>query len=231
MAREKLNEPKTVSTKDGITVVNIDAMFMAFNVLNDPTRHDLRLWDDLARILRFRQEPRQIVDRLIKKIERPYYAVHFRTESDSVWSSVDEQLNRNFKGLDDAWEKHGQEGQIKPLVYVACGDESKADTFVTAAMEHGWEATHKYRLMKDDPGTIGMINDLPFDFQGAVDLGIMMRSGFFLGLGGSAMSFTVASYRDPTGHYRGSSFDLINDDGARSHLFYDFDNPGYPCCL
>lgn len=231
-SRREIDNRATDSTAEGgITIVNIDSEFMAFNILNDPTGYDLKLWNDLARILRFRYEPRQIVDRLIKKINQPYYAVHFRTEGDSVWSSLEDQLQRNFKGLDDAWEKHGKLDETKPLIYVACGDEKQADRFVRAAKEHGWEATHKYSLMKDDQETEGMINDLPFDFQGAVDLGIMVRSGFFFGLGGSAMSFTVANYRDPTGHYRGSSFLLEDDDGARNHLFYDFDNPGYPCCL
>ena len=76
-----------------------------------------------------------------------------------------------------------------------------------------------------------MINDLAFDFQGAVDLGIMVRAQFFLGIQGSAFSSTVGNLRDITGRYRGSSFDVRDDQGAHTHLFNDGDAELYACCL
>jgi hypothetical protein len=78
---------------------------------------------------------------------------------------------------------------------------------------------------------LGMIKDLAFDFQGAVDFGVMARAEFYIGITGSAFSSTVANARDTTGRYRGSSFDVYEDDGARSHLNTDGAASNYPCCL
>ena len=227
-ARARMTEaPK----EQGITVVTIDAEFMAFNIMNDASRNDLYLWNDLARVLRFPPTQREIVHRLLKSMNGPFYAVHFRAEKDNAWSTPAEQLRRTLEGLDKAWSRYGQHNTSKPKVYVACGDEEQANFFVAGAFEHGWTAVHKWTLLANDPTTEAMVNALPFDFMGAVDLGLMVKSDFFFGLGGSAMSYTAANYRDPAGHFRGSSFNLENDEGARNHLFEDLDSIGYSCCL
>ncbi|KAK9779100.1 hypothetical protein SCAR479_03967 [Seiridium cardinale] len=216
--------------KRGITVVNVDSEFLLFRIMNDPTGTELRLWNDLSHIIRFREEPRQIVDKVLKKMPRAFYGVHFRVENDTIWSSLETQLKLDLDALDKAWAKFGSPERQKPLVYLACGDQVQVEKFVEAGAKRGWEVTHKWKLMQEDPETTKMINDLAFDFQGVVDMGVMVRSEFFLGITGSAFSTTVANLRDATGRYRGSSFDVWDDEGARSHLFFDGDNQ-YACCL
>ena len=139
----------------------------------------------------------------------------------------------DLQGLDEAWDKFGskQEGAEKPLVYLACGDQAQIAMFEKAAEEKGWEVTHKYKLLKEDPGRYEALLSLPFDFQGGVDFGVMLKGEFFMGVGGSAFSSTVANMRDPSGRYRGSSLTWPNDEGARNHLFNDGDAAQYPCCL
>ncbi len=219
--------------KTGITLIDVDSKFVLFRITDDPTGQQLRIWNDLAIVIRYKQEPREIANRLVDKLklQGAYYGVHFRVEKDSFWSSFEHQLSTDLDGLDKAWAKFGSFGLSKPVVYVACGDVTQAQRFVKAAAERGWEATHKWKLLEDDPETTTLVNALPFDFQGAVDLGIMMRAQFFFGITGSAFSSTVSQLRDPSGRYRGSSLQLADDAGARSHLFFDGDAGGYPCCL
>jgi hypothetical protein len=163
-------------------------------------------------------------------MKRPFYGVHFRVENDTLWSSLDNQMSVDLDALDRAWNKFGTGPNTqKPLVYLACGDEHQVKKFVEKGKERGWEVTHKWDLA--DREVKGMIDALPFDFQGAVDLGIMLLSQFFFGITGSAFSNTVAHARDVTGRYRGSSFEYWDDENARSHLFNDGDSDGYPCCL
>lgn len=212
-----------------ITVVGIDSEFMVYRITDDPTRRDLRLWNDLSHAVRFLPEQRQIIARLMPALAgRPYYGVHFRVEKDNIWSPMDQQLQRLLDALDRAWGLYGG-GEAKPLVYLACGDQDAVETFAAEGKKRGWEVTHKWALA--DEATTHMINALPFDFMGVIDLGIMMRSAFFLGLTGSAFSFTVANQRDVTGHYRGSSFEMEDDEGARTHLFNDQDAEEYARCL
>ncbi|TPX13488.1 uncharacterized protein E0L32_006218 [Thyridium curvatum] len=226
-------DPARDDAKAGITVVGIDSEFLLFRVTDDPTRRDLRLWNDLGHLVRFREEPRQIIDRLLRGMMRPFYGVHFRVENDTIWSSLDNQLKVDLDALDRAWELYGPPDksptQEKPLVYLACGDQQQVEKFVAAGAARGWEVTHKWRLA--DAETARMIDELAFDFQGAIDMGVMVRSEFFLGLTGSAFSSTVANQRDVTGRYRGSSFADPDDEGARTHLFNDQDADEYACCL
>lgn len=235
----------------GITVVDIDSEFMVFRLTDDPTGRDLRLWTDLSHLVRFRQDVRDIVDRLVRRLPPAgtYFGVHYRAENDSIWSSAEHQLGVDLDALDRAWALLGQQADVdaeqkRPLVYLACGDAHQVDRFVTAAAERGWEVTHKWLLANQDQDqdehehddvdgdghTAALINALAFDFQGAVDMGVMVRSGFFIGLQGSAFSSTLANQRDPTGRYRGSSFD-VPDAGAHTHLFNDLDANEYACCL
>jgi hypothetical protein len=164
-------------------------------------------------------------------MERPFYGVHFRVEKDNIWSPLDVQLAADLDSLDRAWAKFGTPGAQKPLVYLACGDPEQVKIFETAGKERGWEVTHKWKVAEGNEETLGIIKDLPFDFQGAVDFGVMVRSEFYIGITGSAFSSTVANARDTTGRYRGSSFDVFEDEGARSHLNTDGAASNYPCCL
>lgn len=255
----------------GPVVVGMRADFELFNVANDPTGHDRRLWDDLGQALRFLQEPRAIVDQLLRQIsisagapagglsagagagdafdERPFFAVHFRGEGDNMWASAAEQIRVDLDALDRAWAMYGGDPALagdgkknkkkKPPVYLACGDEGSLKAFVEAGKERGWEVTSKYALARAMGGTEthDMIEALPFDFQAIIDLGMLVRSYFFIGIMGSAFSYTAANVRDPLTRYRGSSFEVSDDGGARTHMFPNADRHGdatmekYACCL
>lgn len=193
----------------------------------------------MAMLMRFLEKPRKIVKNLLTQAQgRPIYGVHFRAENDSVWNSAEDQMNKDLDALDKAYSLYASKDGLtsKPLVYLACGDEQQMKMFVSAGASRGWEVTHKWdlaRQIKDDGGqTVKMINELAFDFQGAVDMGIMTKAHFFMGITGSAFSNTVAHARDATGRYRGSSLrENWDDGGARSHLFADGVASSYPCCL
>ncbi|KAK2073422.1 hypothetical protein P8C59_007707 [Phyllachora maydis] len=218
----------------GITVVHVDPKFLLFRITDDASGRDLRLWNDFSRIIRFRAQPRAITARVVAQLAalgRPYYGVHFRTENDTIWSGFENQLALDLDGLDRAWAHLGGGTAERPLVYLACGDQRQADRFVAAGAARGWEVTHKWKMLERDGETTAALQALAFDFQGAVDLGVMVRAAFFLGITGSAFSSTVANLRDATGRYRGSSFRVPDDAGARTHLFNDGDASGYACCL
>jgi hypothetical protein len=224
-------DPVRDDSKKGITTVSIAAPFLLFRITDDPTGQDLRLWNDLSHLIRFGETPRHIVNQLLSHMNRPFYGVHFRVESDTIWSSLENQLNVDLDALDKAWEMYGKPGTEKPLVYLACGDREQVEKFVSAGKERGWEVTHKWQLAQWNADLLQNINDLAFDFQGAVDMGIMIKSEFFLGITGSAFSSTIANMRDVTGRYRGSSFTVFDDENARNHLFNDLDAVSYACCL
>ena len=230
LCRNASLDPNTDHVKVGATVITINSPFLLFRITDDPTGHDLRLWNDLGMLIRFRENQREIIYELLAKMNRPWYGVHFRAENDSLWSSTDKQLAVNLNALDKAWAIYGNEGEQKPLVYIACGDHEQVQKFVQEGSLRGWEVTHKWALAEGNKTILKMINDLPFDFQGAVDIGIIVKSDFFLGITGSALSSTVANVRDKTGRYRGSSFMVHDDENARTHLFNDGNNI-YPCCL
>jgi hypothetical protein len=223
-------DPARDDSKKGITVVKIHSQFLLFRITDDPTRQELKLWNDLSHLIRFKEAPRQIVNQLLSNITRPFYGVHFRVEADTIWSGLENQLSVDLDALDKAWAKYGTPGAQKPLVYLACGDQGQVEKFVEAGKARGWEVTHKWQLAQSNADVLKSINDLPFDFQGAVDMGIMLRSHFFMGITGSAFSSTVANVRDVTGRYRGSSF-IYDDENARTHLFNDNDAVSYACCL
>ncbi|OBT42296.1 hypothetical protein VE00_06317 [Pseudogymnoascus sp. WSF 3629] len=217
----------------GMTVVKIASNFLLFRVTDDPTGQDLKLWNDLGYLIRFKQPARDLVAALMGHVSRPFYGVHFRVENDTIWSSLENQLKVDLDALDKAWEMFGTPGGEKPLVYLACGDQEQVVKFVEAGKARGWDVTHKWTLAGGDKSALDKINALPFDFQGAVDMGFMVKSEFFLGITGSAFSSTVGNARDVTGRYRGSSLLLgkEGDGGARTHLFNDGDASHYACCL
>lgn len=222
----------------GISVIKISALFLLYNITNDPTGGDLKLWNEIAMLIRFLEKPRKIVNQLLQHINRPYYGVHFRAENDSIWNSAEEQMNNDLDVLDKAWARYGESSttginSYKPLVYLACGDEKQVKMFADVGKTRGWEVTHKWELAQKstNPETLKMINELAFDFQGAVDMGMMVQSWFFIGISGSAFSNTVAHARDPIGRYRWSSLEPEDDGGARSVLVTDGVQSSYPCCL
>ncbi|OBT87669.1 hypothetical protein VE02_02745 [Pseudogymnoascus sp. 03VT05] len=219
--------------KKGMTVVRMSSNFLLFRVTDDPTGQDLKLWNDLGHLIRFTQPTRDLVSSLLGHLSRPFYGVHFRVEKDTIWSSLENQLKVDLDALDKAWEMFGTPGGEKPLVYLACGDQGQVAKFVEAGKARGWEVTHKWTLAGGDKATLDKIDALPFDFQGAVDMGFMVKSEFFLGITGSAFSSTIGNARDVTGRYRGSSLLLgrEGDGGARTHLFNDGDASLYACCL
>ncbi|KAJ8066846.1 hypothetical protein OCU04_004228 [Sclerotinia nivalis] len=226
-----LNPSNKLNHEAGITAIDINPQFLIFRVTDDPTGQELKLWNELGYLVRFKEPPRRVVNRLLAQIDRPFYGVHFRVESDQIWSSLENQLQVDLDALDRAWEKYGNPGEEKPLVYLACGDQNQVLKFVEAGKARGWEVTHKWKLAEKDINTLKTINKLSFDFQGAIDMGVMLKSHFFLGITGSAFSSSVANARDSTGRYRGSSFSVFDDGGARTHLFNDGESNYYPCCL
>lgn len=236
---EKLKElqelqPDNDPMKHGINVIGIASPFLVFRVTDDATGFDLKVWNDLSHLIRFRDEPREIVNSLLQKLNRPFYGVHFRAENDTIWSSPDNQLHVDLDMLDTVYAKYGSGNAAdkKPLVYLACGDQRQVEAFKAAGALRGWDVTDKWTLAQGDGEILSMINDLAFDFQGAVDYGIMLKSHFFMGITGSAFSSTVGNARDSTGRYRGSSLLGAYDDGnARTHLFNDGEASAYPCCL
>ncbi|EHK97324.1 hypothetical protein M7I_6955 [Glarea lozoyensis 74030] len=184
------------------------------------------------------EEPREIVHELLELIPRPYYGVHFRVENDTIWSPLENQLKMNLEALDKAWaqdNKNGDPKAKKPLVYLACGDKEQVKKFQAAGAERGWEVTHKWGVAAMSPtkkeDILKKMDALAFDFQGAVDMGVMMQANFYMGITGSAFSSTIANARDGTGRYRGSSLYIYEDGGARNHLNNDGEANGYPCCL
>lgn len=247
----KLREQASPDPGNGISVIKINAIFLLFRITDDPTGLDLKLWNDLSLLMRFLEKPRKVVDQLLGQIHRPFYGVHFRVENDTIWSPLEDQLRQALDGLDKAWSLYGNEkskalpgtvaksSEEKPLVYLACGDEAQMQKFVEAGAARGWDVTHKWEMARQsttptdtENPLLHAIDELPFDFQGAVDLGIMIQSDFFLGISGSAFSNTIAHVRDVTGRYRGSSLrEWVDDEGARSHLFMDSVASSYPCCL
>lgn len=228
-------------------VVGMRADFELFNVANDPTGHDRHVWDDLGKALRFLPEPRTIVDRLLRQIDCDhFFAVHFRGEGDNMWASPEEQMVVDLDALDKAWEMHRHRPEIKaihkgekPPVYLAGGSEASMGAFVEAGKSRGWNVTSKYQLAKAmaTNDTMDMIELLPFDFQAIIDFGMIVKSYFLIGLMGSAFTYTAANLRDPTTRYRGSSFEVQDDGGARTHMFPNNDIYGdttmekYACCL
>jgi hypothetical protein len=225
--------PDRDETKKGITVISIASSFLLFRITDDPTGQDLKLWNDLGLLIRFRDAPRKIISQLLPLMDRPFYGVHFRAENDTIWSSPENQLKLDLEALDTAWAKYGKgkPDAKKPLVYLACGDQDQVEMFAKAGKAKGWEVTHKWKLAQGNAEILKMINDLAFDFQGAIDMGVMMKSHFFMGIQGSAFSSTVGNARDVTGRYRGSSFTVFDDGNARTHLFNDGDAATYACCL
>ncbi|CAN8101813.1 unnamed protein product [Discula destructiva] len=254
----------TTITDDGATIIGMRADFELFSVTSDPTGHDRLLWDDLGRTLRFLEEPRAIVDKMLTQLGalhdddddddddpqqgQVFFAVHFRGEGDNMWAEPAEQIRVDLDALDAAWEMYrhdegvaprGGDKDRKPPVYLACGNEESLDAFVAAGAGRGWNVTSKYALAKsmESSETFDMIEELPFDFQAIIDMGLLVKSYFFIGIMGSAFSYTVANLRDPTTRYRGSSFDVWHDGGARTHMFPNNDRYGdttmekYACCL
>ncbi|RAL59146.1 hypothetical protein DID88_006702 [Monilinia fructigena] len=120
-----LNPNNKLNHEAGITAIQIDPQFLVFRVTDDATGQDLKLWNDLGYLVRFKEPPRRVVSRLLAQIDRPFYGVHFRVESDQIWSSLENQLQVDLDALDRAWNMYGGPDEEKPLVYLACGDQNQ----------------------------------------------------------------------------------------------------------
>ena len=72
------------------------------------------------------------------------------------------------------------------------------------------------------------LHALHFDEMGAVDYGVMIRAGWFLGQEASNFSFATANVR-VGGRYTGSSF--LTGWGGRTHLFSPQADGEYDACL
>ncbi|KAG9247136.1 hypothetical protein BJ878DRAFT_494010 [Calycina marina] len=231
--------PKDSLAPPGITQIDIASLFLLFKITDDPTHRDLKLWNEFSLLIRYLKGVRTVAIKLLDEIPRPFYGVHFRVENDTIWSSLETQLSRDLDALDQAWEQFRDDVVVssgppkKPPVYLACGDEAAMKKFIEEGEKRGWEVTHKWDLARkhSDQTVVAQIDALAFDFQGAVDQGVMLEASFFLGISGSAFSSTTANARDVTGRYRGSSFTNVVDENARNHLFNDGDASSYACCL
>ncbi|CAN8101639.1 unnamed protein product [Discula destructiva] len=230
-AKEGEASPVDRRRKEGATIIKIASQFLIYRITDDATGRDLALWNDISHLIRFQKAPRAVTGKILSLIDGPFIGVHFRTENDNIWSSFEDQLKRDLDLLDEKWPQYSMSDEERPILYLACGDETQITRFSESAKLRGWTVTSKYDLIKDDPATLAQVNQLPFDFQGAIDMGVMLKSHFFVGLMGSAFSSTVANMRDATGRYRGSSIVFPDDGNARTHLFHDGDAPTYPCCL
>ncbi|KAJ4397471.1 hypothetical protein N0V93_001700 [Gnomoniopsis smithogilvyi] len=217
--------------QQGATIISIASQFLIYRITDDATGRDLALWNDISHLVRFKEPTRVVIAKVLSQIERPFIGIHFRTERDNIWSSFDTQLKRDLDTLDTLLLQSGTDPEEKPLLYLACGDQSQIERFRESASQRGWAVTSKYDIVQDDTDTLSQLAAMPFDFQGAVDMGIMLKSHFFLGITGSAFSSTIANMRDSTGRYRGSSIVFQDDGNARTHLFNDGDASGYACCL
>lgn len=230
-AEEAERAASNLDQAEGATIIEIASQFLIYRITDDATGRDLALWNDISHLVRFKEPARVVIANILSQIDRPFIGVHFRTERDNIWSSFDTQLKRDLDMLDTLWSQSGTDMEEKPLLYLACGDETQIERFRESANLRGWAVTSKYDIVKDDAYTLSQLVAMPFDFQGAVDMGIMLKSHFFLGITGSAFSSTIANMRDSTGRYRGSSILFQDDDNARTHLFNDGDASGYACCL
>jgi hypothetical protein len=223
----------------GSTTVNIMPAFNSYKVTDDPTGDSLRIWYELGHLIRFKEVTRNIVASLMGKLAGgPFIGIHFRVEADATnWAPIDQQIERTLFAANRAWKEYGwSQNGARKVIYLACGDQGQIAKFVEAAK--GWHVVDKWSVAKDWPAQTAKditdaINGLPFDHQGTVDFGVMLKSSFFIGVMGSAFSYTIANSRDPLSRYRGSSFD-IQSTGAKqaaSHLFEDNEALAYSCCL
>lgn len=209
-----------------------------FNVTD--ARHDQRAWFELSHLLRSRIRPRKSIDTIRKHMStdsgvKPYIGVHFRVENDvideEVWTSPERQITRILETVEQVRLQYGYTEEEK-LIYIACGDEHQLNNFKVRAFEQGWTTVDKWSIAAADQGDLAqMISELDFDHEAMIDMGMLVMSDFFIGLGASAFSFTIAHDRSPTGRYQGSSLGETGEVAkARSHLYQD-GGFAYQCCL
>lgn len=216
----------------GATIIDIASQFLIYRITDDATGRDLALWNDISHLIKFKEAPRVVTAKVLSLMDgRAFFGIHFRVESDNIWAAFETQLERDLDALDKVWSKYGAPDRERPLLYLACGDETQIDRFSEVAKPLGWTVASKYHLVTDKPELLAQLQELPFDFQGAIDYGIMLKSHFFIGITGSAFSSTVANMRDVVGRYRGSSILFPDDGNARTHLVNDGGAKSYPCCL
>ena len=228
----------------GPVVVEIAARMAFYAVVYDSTGMDLRVWNELNYIIRPTLQARTVLGQVLDAMQsipgvKPYYGIHFRVEKDSAgpWTKSDAQILRIIETLEKAYTLYNHAGKMSKVAYVACGDQGEIEKLRNAALQAGWIITDKYTLAKSasstSPNLLQQIEDLPFDHQGMIDLGVLLLSEFFIGLTNSAFSYTIAHARSPTARYLGSSLMNYKDVQIRqqaTHLFFEGEG-AYPCCL
>lgn len=238
------NATGEASAEGETVIVDTLAPLSFFNIMNDVSGHSLKMWNEMNYLIRFKPLQRDILHQLVESLKgpdgklKPYYGVHFRTEGDSpdAWIKADVQIDRILEVADRAWTAFQHPASVKKVIYLACGDTARIAQFEQAANERGWQVIDKYRLssqFSSHHDLHAQLVALPFDYQGMIDLGLMMLSEFFIGLTNSAFSFSIAHARDPRGRYAGSTLQHFYDEQsriARTHLFDDGEG-AYPCCL
>lgn len=227
---------------DGAIIVHVPAPMSFFNLLNDISGRSLALWNELNYVFRFKPKPRMIINELLDSIktndthQKSYLGVHFRTEKDSpdAWTSAEAQIERILTTAEQVASLLRYVPGASRTIYLACGDKDRIDQFKQAAGKAGWDVIDKYSMTANlDTDLHKELSSLPFDHQGMVDLAMLLRSEFFIGLTNSAFSFSIAHMRDPRGRFGGSTLENSFDESsmmARTHLFDDGEG-AYQCCL
>ena len=221
---------------DGNVVLRAYTPSQFFNVTD--ARHDQHAWFELGHLLRSRILPRTAIDLIRQYMAHrnmaPYFGVHFRVENDvlgeETWSSPEAQIKRILETVEQARKQYGYTSKN---IYLACGDEAQIQNFRTKAAEQGWTTIGKWSVAAEVGDELSsIIHALDFDHEAMIDMGMLLLSDFFVGLGASAFSFTIAHDRSPTGRYLGSSLEKASPQAynARSHLYQD-GGFAYQCCL
>lgn len=215
--------------------------------VTDPRDNQQLRWFELSHLMRAHELPRVIVHQVLESLKDsagnrvPFFGVHFRVEgdvvNDDIWSSVDTQIERVWETVDEARKLYAYDDNIEKIIYLACGDQEQIEKFKAVAFVKGWRVIDKYSVAAElGSDAIKLLNELNFDRQAMIDLGVLIISDFFMGPAASAFSFTIAHDRSPTGRYLGSSLDseIVATQPealtARTHLFPD-GGFAYQCCL
>lgn len=217
-----------------------------FNVTDD-VRHNQRAWFELSHLMRARPIPREIIGKILETFSDdagrriPFLGVHFRAEDDvndsAFWTPIEKQISRIWETVEEVRRVYRYPAAVPKMIYLACGDAAQVANFKAGAADHGWQVVDKWSIAQSiSAEAVQMIDDLDFDHEAMIDMGVLAISDFFVGLGASAFSFTIAHSRSPTGRYLGSSLDTEDIDPesevykARTHLYTD-GGFAYQCCL
>lgn len=240
-------EQDTAQLSEGSNVALRVLTLSQFFDVTDPKDNQQLRWLELSHLMRAHELPRLLISTLLDSMKdsagkhQPFFGVHFRVEGDVVsdpfWSSLDTQIDRVWDTVEAARDLYDYDDSVEKIIYLACGDIEQIEKFKSKAELKGWKVIDKYSVARSlGPDVVQQLNDMNFDREAMIDFGVLIMSDFFVGLGASAFSFTIAHDRSPTGRYLGSSLDpevLLNVPAAyqaRTHLYPD-GGFAYQCCL